>query len=584
MQTKAYWLIGALSVLVVASLLKGCADSQPSSAPAAPAEPQPQKVVVRLASAPSNLAAKATGLRLDAVGLNDRGEEAGPQAAPVIIAAPDFPCLAELILYRPPCRYKLSLSANLSRDPVRIWTDVADICKKQSGDITIDVFEQFQLAAFNITAPEAVNAGEAAAVSCQLGGLSAPDSADYPLAVTLREQAAQGQTATQNQITADTTVAGTFPDPFPVTLPSEERRLFTCSVTDGRSTGQTVAKTIVRILSTPTPTPMPTPTPTSAPMPTAIPTSTPIPGATPTPAGPTPTPTPTPIPTPPQIIVDNTATGVAPNCGLSPYPNCQTIQDGINAAYASGGNGIEVRFTGIDYTLTTAIQFTQVQGIRLTAQTGVKVRYTADWAVAVGLATGNSLIEISGFEFIGTGIAVAGGNVTIENNKFTITALGAVGSIGGGLVVVRGNTINGGSSGAVGCTNGSFRIENNQITINTATAIYIGGCNGVEILNNVIIAQSALAVNVVAVNSLTLDHNTIQVFGPFPSPVHISLNANSARFQNANQFIGALGTNISLQCGSVTSLNRDNTNTTDGTITGCAGVGLPNCATPPCSF
>lgn len=573
MKYKTWCLIGVLTVLSFIIFLKGCDQEHSGDQIVAPEGTQAQKVVLRIAQSPEPRA-KALRLKLDAVGLNDQDVAVGPVIAPVTLSDPVFPCEVQLTVFKPPCRYRLTISTDLTREPARSWQDVVNICDLQAGGTTIDVFEEFLVGDLSITAPESVNAGDALDVRCEACHIDAPDRDRYPLTLSLSEQGGRTLSSDAPQETAS--LSETFADPFALTSP-ETQRLFTCTLADGRSASQVVQKTVARIPPTPTPTPTPTSTPT------------PLPTSTPEPPAPDPTPTPipgataTPIPTPLQIIVDNTDSGVSPNCGIDPYPDCQTIQDGVSAAYAHSGNSVLVRYTGIDYTDRTELD--QGYGLILTAESGVIVNYTVDSAIGVLPAVGYALIEISGFEFVGKGIGVAGGMVTIENNTFTYASIS---QIGGGRVVIRGNEINAGASGAIGATNGEIRIENNQISANTADVIYISGVYSTEIINNDIIAQSGLAVNVNAATNVTFNGNSVTVFAPFAVPAHVRFNDvnGSITLENNNQFTGTSAANSSIECvGTITNnITHDNTNSTTGTISGCTGVGLPDCTTPPCTF
>lgn len=263
MKYKTFWLIGLLCLLSVLVILKGCEQDHSDQPPAAPEGTQPQKVILRIGKTP-NTRAKATGLRIDVVGVEaigiDEFEEIGPRIAPIIIPNPDipldFPLTVPIILFRPPCQYKLTISADLTRDPSRIWEDVIDICEQETDNFTIDVFERFIIGELFIDAPDPVNAGETITVTCIARQISAPDSDRYPLSASLSEWRGESIAEPIDEISP---VSDSFPDPFPVTLPSEECRVFTCTIEDGRSPSQTVERTITRILPTPTPTPTPTP-------------------------------------------------------------------------------------------------------------------------------------------------------------------------------------------------------------------------------------------------------------------------------------------------------------------------------------
>ncbi|GAK49476.1 fubronectin, type III domain protein [Candidatus Moduliflexus flocculans] len=264
MKSNILWLIGLLGLLSLA-LIHGCDQDRSAQSPVAPEGTVAQKVVLRIGGVPSKANAKVVGLRIDAAGIDEKGAQIGQVIPPVSIANPTFPQAVELTLYRPPCRYRITVTTDLSRDPARTWEDQIDICQQKVGTLAIDVFESFLVDQLTIHAPDAVNAGEAVAASCEGVGLNAPDSAQYPLTVTLSERGGSHFDASPNGLT----ISGSFPDPYTA---EETQRVLNCAIADGRSAPQTVTKTIARIL----PTPIPGVTVTPVPEVTVTPTPTPI--------------------------------------------------------------------------------------------------------------------------------------------------------------------------------------------------------------------------------------------------------------------------------------------------------------------
>lgn len=245
MKANILWLIVLLGLLSLA-LIHGCDQERSSQSPAAPEGTVAQKVVLRVGGVPSKANAKVTNLRIEAVGINENGARVGAAIPPVVIANPTFPQAVELTLYRPPCRYRITVTTDLSRDAARTWEDQIDICQQKAGALTIDVFESFFADQLTIQAPQMVNAGEALTASCEAEGVNAPDSAQYPLTVTLSERGGSRFDSAPNGLS----VSGAFPDPYTA---AETERVLNCSIADGRSTPQSVTKTIARVLPTPIP-------------------------------------------------------------------------------------------------------------------------------------------------------------------------------------------------------------------------------------------------------------------------------------------------------------------------------------------
>lgn len=278
---KTYWLIAILVGLSLLVTVKACKKTRSSSSPA---HIQQRGIQLQFAENPE-LQAKATGLTVTAEGLDAQGNPTGDKVEEVV-PNPAFPLDVPLMLYDPPCRWRITVTVRLTQEPPRTARGEIDVCRETAVELTIDTFEAFWIDSWAIDAPGEVNAGETITVNCEVR-ISAPDSDLASLFMTLREE---GGHAVDGPIDPVASMSGSFPDPYPLTS-SEDRRVFTCTISDGRSPDQNFEKTVRRILPTPTPTPIPTPTATSTPEPTA----TSLPTATPTPT-PTLTPTPTCIP------------------------------------------------------------------------------------------------------------------------------------------------------------------------------------------------------------------------------------------------------------------------------------------------
>ena len=234
-------------VLTLAAMfyINGCHESSPTHPTEAGSEEG--GLALKIFADPETRA-KLTGLTLDVVGLNDAGQPAEPRMS-INVPSLNLPVTVPLTLYDPPCRYQVTVTAALSREAPRVATRVLDVCSESRLTIKIDTFEGFFIAVNPLKAPEAVNAGAAADVSCGTNQIDAPDKAQYPLSATLSEQ---DSSAISGAFDVNVAVAGSFPDPYPLSSPVTERH-FTCEITDGRSAPQVYTLTVKRIPITPIP-------------------------------------------------------------------------------------------------------------------------------------------------------------------------------------------------------------------------------------------------------------------------------------------------------------------------------------------
>ncbi|MCP4401854.1 MAG: hypothetical protein GY801_31710, partial [bacterium] len=255
-----YWLIIGLCLVSALPIGKGCKRDSNNSSPAGPSAKAPT-LSLKLADN-SELQAKSVGLMIEAAGLDQNGNPTNDVAAPLTISNPTFPLDVDLTVFTPPCRWRMTITVNLSRDPARRKSIEFDACAVSSLNLNVDTFEEMQIPDTEgpIYAPSFVIAGAAAEVRCEPLEISAPDST--PVA-TLQEQGGQ---SVSGSIGTNASVSKSFPDPYPVVLSSSEARIFTCTIGDGHSPARTFQQTIQRILPTPTPGPgTPTAMPTSGP-------------------------------------------------------------------------------------------------------------------------------------------------------------------------------------------------------------------------------------------------------------------------------------------------------------------------------
>ena len=267
---KALGISGVLLLLAVAVAVKGCGHDHPTS-------PAGQGVALKIIGNPTAWQAKAEGVRVTAEGLNEQGLLTGDLVEGTA-AQPTFPLDVPLLLYSPPCRWRITVIVTLSRDPaLRAATEV-DVCRQSFVDMTIRTFEaMFAPSGVNpLSAPASANAGDAVTVSCGPVALDAPDSATYPPAATLSEI---GGASANGPIGASAGVTGSFPDPYPLESPVTQR-VFTCVISDGRSPTQTFTAAVLRIVPTPTATTTTIPATTTTLPATTTTTTTTIPATT----------------------------------------------------------------------------------------------------------------------------------------------------------------------------------------------------------------------------------------------------------------------------------------------------------------
>jgi hypothetical protein len=250
--------LALLLTLFTVVCMKGC-DKDKSSLPTTSQE---GGLAMKIFANPETQA-KLTGLTIDIVGLNEAGQPDAPRIPTITVSDLNLPVTIPLTLYDPPCRYQVTARAQLSREAPRVATRVLDICQESRLTLTIDAFEGFWIGGNPLQAPDAVNAGEAVYVACGTDQLDAPDKERYPLTATLSEQDGR---AVSGPFDVNVAVAGSFPDPYPLSSPTDQRH-FTCVISDGHSTPQTFTVSVRRIpVTSPTvpPTPTPTPTPDSS--------------------------------------------------------------------------------------------------------------------------------------------------------------------------------------------------------------------------------------------------------------------------------------------------------------------------------
>ncbi len=262
------WLVGAVCILVSAILtIYGCQEKEYDVNMSIPEGTTPVRVTLKLGNT-RYVGAKATALTIDTVAI-DEGTGMPlqePEIDPISISNPNLPLSVSIPLYTPPCTYRFTVGAALSRDPAPtpVQQDF-NVCQGRSGSIEIDVLEEFQ-GQLVILAPTSALSGETLTIGCQLQNGSAPDIAEWPLTLTLSESGGNEESDTFGSMAI--AIEDEFFDPYPSTS-SELERIFTCTVEDGHSVPQSVQHSVYRILSTSTVTPTPsvTPTPRLTPIP-----------------------------------------------------------------------------------------------------------------------------------------------------------------------------------------------------------------------------------------------------------------------------------------------------------------------------
>lgn len=260
-RVNTVWMLALCAALTIGFMLKGCDRDHDN--PTAPR----QGVTLKLAGNPA-WQAKATGLTVKAEGLDDTGNPNGQDVVEHTVTNLNFPVEVPLMLYKPPCRWRITATITLTRDaPLTAWDDL-DICTSTVARLHLDPFEPFHIASGEnpIQAPLSAEMGETIPVRCGPIAINAPDSDQYPVSAVLSEQGGQ---SVSGPIHANAAVSGEFPDPYPLSS-AETVRTFTCTIRDGRSQDRTFSKSVQRILPTPTPTVTPTITPTPPPDPCQV--------------------------------------------------------------------------------------------------------------------------------------------------------------------------------------------------------------------------------------------------------------------------------------------------------------------------
>lgn len=558
---STYGLLGILIILSFGIMTKGCDRKGKSQDVTSPGQGTQQGFRLKIMPG-SDSQMKATGLTITATGLDEQGNPVEDlDINPLIISEPTFPLSKALTVYIPPCLYRLDVTVSLSRDAPRTASITTNICENSTIELSLDVFEEFLInpGSDPIQAPPSSLAGEAIVVSCGAIPIDAPDRDQYPLTAVLYEYApnypvpsadapersCQEELVFCGAIDTDTRVSGEFPDPFPVVLPSEESRLFVCTITDSRSEPQTFEKLVVRIPPTPTPTPTPTPKPT----------------ATPQPLSPTATPAPT------QVIVDDATGNDGPaDCGIGATAPCKTIQRGVDVAYANGLSTVLVQAGA--YAPAAAITINDA-GVNLTLQAQGAVTVNPGVADAFSV-TANSNNTIQGFTINKT-VRVNNGRVTLSGNSISTTTQASIIAINSATVALSGgNTINASDNEAIVAmlsanitSNGTTITMTNPTVMNT-TAIYV---------NNA---------------TISLTGDTIQVTPIADTPEHLTIDGGgTANFVQNNTLTGSGGLqSISCNGGSTINGSGDTSNSTDGTIDDCPpGIGgALDCGAAPCTF
>ena len=444
----AYWLILILCLLSALPIGKGCKRDRNNNSPVGPTAQAP--VLSLKITEDSKLQAKSVGLTIDAVGLDQNGAPTNDVADSISISNPSFPLDVDLTVFTPPCRWLMTITVKLSRDPARQKRVEFDACDVDSVSLNVDTFEAMQIDTEGpIYAPASAIAGVAAEVRCGPVDISAPDSTPVAQLSELSGQSVSGP------IGSDASVSLSFPDPYPVALPSSEIRTFTCIINDGISPPQSFQQNVLRIL--------PTPTPTSTPTPTATPTVTPAPTLTPTS-----TPTPTPKPAPPSndlYVATNNIDADDANACTDPAEPCKTV----NGALAKAGDGMTIHIDAGTYPENVAIA---VNNLTLIGEGGT---------VELTPASGN-------------GVEVTAIGVTLQDLEITATGDGIYVHSSGAAdltnVTVTGYTnglyIDDGSSATVyggsytGATNQGIRVySSGAASLTSVTAI--GDTNGLGV-------------------------------------------------------------------------------------------------------
>ena len=532
MKRTTIWLILFLSILSGAIVLKGCLWKDNDSGPTIPqgAEAYSVEFVIHKNPAPN---AKAVALKVEAIGLNDQGQPGGPIIDPIIVSSPVFPVTVPIILYRPPCHYLISVTTDLSRDPVRLQDTIVDICQGSSGGLPLGTYEELQTAGLKIQAPSSAPAGSTISVKCIAHDLSAPDRDRYPVAMNLGEQSGRALTQTMNVNISS--MSAEYPDPFPLSS-TQNTREFTCRVWDthpDRHEHRTSVR-VVRIPATPIPTSVPG-TPTSLPgAPTSLPGVVPTPEppvvitvlvsgtpvvvtATPT-ETPLPTATPTETPTPTVCQVANAndsgtgslrqilADAVTNNCqtitfvaGLPTITLSSTLAinallfvdltiDGGSGVTISGGGGSFIIFwvtsedvifnnltitQGSDGIRNTSGKITIGPNSEITNNNGHGISSDSGMVVVDGTVSDNTSIDGGGINSYNTVLIING---IVENNQASNNGGGIYSPNNGTLTVsgtIRGNTA-GWSGGGIYSGSTTVTIESGAV-ISSNQASYRGG-------------------------------------------------------------------------------------------------------------
>jgi len=507
-------LIGMLCLLSGILLLEACQRDDSPQSLVIPDGVQVRRVIVNIHKNPDPRA-KAAGIRIEAYGIDEGGGATGTAIEPILIPNPAFPLSISMTLYMPPCVYRIVITTLLTRDPERTQSLLIDLCRESSAEsLSINIFEEALIGNMVIQAPVSANAGEIIPVSCSAAQISAPDSDTFPLSASLSEQS--GQTI-EGPIGTNMPVSGSFPDPFPLASP-EGARVFRCTITDGRSTPQSVNQTITRILpvSSPVETPEPAITPTLTPIPSPEPNITVTPPAPAPTSAPTSTPTPTPTPTPDPCLVlneDDSGSGslrqtlndaVANGCATITFDSgVSTIGLSGQLLISSGTLTIDGSASGVTVSGNTVTRVFYVNGATVTFQ---------NLTISDGDAfNGGGIYNSSGTVILGSGGMVSnstsGGG--IYNDGGTVTVDGAIsgnisGSSGigidndnGTIIVGSGGTVSGNSSNGINNSNGGIVTVNGTVSNNgigwPGSGIYSTG--GTVTVNGTISGNSSNGIN-----------------------------------------------------------------------------------------
>ena len=208
---QTVWLLVLLSLLSAGVLIKGCRRDRYPRTPASPANSHSTGISLKMIPGEIPPTMKATGLRVEVVGLDESGLPTGETTTPVEILNPVFPLDVDLEVYVPPCTYQVTATISLVRDPPRITVFEVNACQQTNVTVAVDTFERVIIDSWAnpLHVPASALAGETITARCGPVDLSAPDSDRYPLSATLTEDGGQ---SISGPIGPDHEVSDDFPD------------------------------------------------------------------------------------------------------------------------------------------------------------------------------------------------------------------------------------------------------------------------------------------------------------------------------------------------------------------------------------